>query len=45
VVVNIDLSHICKIIEHVMVQKKAQSEHPDEIRAKNISLGGQMNTD
>jgi hypothetical protein len=45
VVVNMNLSHICKIIGHIMVQKKGQLGHPDEIRAKKISLGRQMNTD
>ena len=39
------LSHICKRIGHVMVQKKGQLGHPDEIRSKKISLGRQMNTD
>jgi hypothetical protein len=45
VVVNMDLSHIGKIIGHFMFQKKGQLDHPDEIRAKKISLGRQMNTD
>jgi hypothetical protein len=40
-----DLSHICKIIGHFMFQKKRQLGHPDEINAKEISLGRQMNTD
>ena len=44
-VVNVDLSHICKTIGHFMFQKKGQLGHPDEIRAKKISLGRQMNTD
>jgi hypothetical protein len=45
VVVNVDLSHICKAIGHVMFQKKGQLGHPDEINAKEISLGRQMTTD
>ncbi len=44
-VVNMDLSHICKIMGHFMFQKKGQLGHPDEINAKEISLGRQMNTD
>jgi hypothetical protein len=40
-----DLSHICKIIGHFLFQKKGQLEHPDEINAKEISLGRQMTTD
>jgi hypothetical protein len=40
-----DLSHICKIIGHSTFQKKGQFGHPDEINAKEISLGRQMNTD
>jgi len=40
-----DLSHICKINGHFMFQKKGQLGHPDEINAKEISLGRQMNTD
>jgi hypothetical protein len=42
---NMDLSHICKIIGHILFQKKGQLGHPDEINAKEISLGRQMNTD
>jgi hypothetical protein len=45
VVVNMDLSHICKTIGHFMFQQKEQLGHPDEINAKEISLGRQMNTD
>jgi hypothetical protein len=45
VVVDMDVSHICKIIGHFMFQKKGQLGHPDEIRAKKISLGRQMTTD
>jgi hypothetical protein len=40
-----DLSHICKIIGPFMDQQKRQLGHPDEINAKEISLGRQMNTD
>ena len=40
-----DLSHICKIIGHFTFRKKGQLGHPDEINAKEISLGRQMNTD
>jgi len=40
-----DLPHICKIIGHFTFQKKGQLGHPDEINAKEISLGRQMNTD
>jgi hypothetical protein len=40
-----DLSHICKIIGRFRLQKKRQLGHPDEINAKEISLGRQMNTD
>ena len=40
-----DLSHLCKIIGHLLLQQKGQLGHPDEIRAKKISLGRQMNTD
>jgi hypothetical protein len=36
---------ICKIIGHFFFQKNGQLGHPDEIRAKKISLGRQMNTD
>ncbi len=39
------LSHICKIIGQYKFQKKGQLGHPDEINAKEISLGRQMNTD
>ena len=42
---NMDLSHIYKIIGHFMFQQKGQLGHPDEIRAKKISLVRQMNTD
>jgi hypothetical protein len=45
VVVNINLFHICKTIGHFMFQKKGQLGHPDEINAKEISLGRQMNMD
>jgi hypothetical protein len=45
VVVDMDLSHIFKIIGHFLFQKKGQLGHPDEIRAKKISLGRQMTTD
>jgi hypothetical protein len=45
VVVNMDLCHICKIIGQFMFQKKGQLGHPDEINAKEISLGRLMNTD
>jgi hypothetical protein len=45
VVVNMDSSHICKIIGHFIFQKKGQLGHPDEINAKEISLGRQMNMD
>jgi hypothetical protein len=44
-VVNMDLFHICKINGHFMFQKKRPLGHPDEINAKEISLGRQMNTD
>ena len=40
-----DLSPICKIIREFRFQKKGQLGHPDEINAKEISLGRQMNTD
>ena len=40
-----DLSHICKMSRHFLFQKKGQLGHPDEIRAKKISLGRQMATD
>jgi len=39
-----DLCYICKTIGHFMFQKKGQLGHPDEINAKEISLGRQMNT-
>jgi hypothetical protein len=45
VVVNMDLSHICKIIGYFMFQKKGPLGHPDEINSKEISLGRQMNMD
>jgi hypothetical protein len=45
VIVDMDLSHICKILGHCMFQKKGPLGHPDEINAKEISLGRQMNTD
>ena len=40
-----DLSHNYKIIGDFMFQMKGQLGHPDEIRAKKISLGRQMTTD
>jgi len=40
-----DLCRISKIIGHLIFQQKGQLGHPDEIRAKKISLGRQMNTD
>jgi hypothetical protein len=45
VVVNMDLCHICKITGHFMFQKKGSLGHPDEINAKEVSLGRQMNAD
>jgi len=39
-----DLCHICKTIGRFRFQKKGQLGHPDEINAKEISLGRQMNT-